>query len=136
MHYIFLKNIVETIITNFVCPECGVPTNEQSVQVLAIKEQAIGLHLICPGCHAHAELHAEVSSLANQLLTNEHGKKFFEEFIKQGGTFGSSMPSSEPNPNNVPRINDADIVKIHQNLQHAQSVADFIDETPPTQSTI
>jgi hypothetical protein len=39
MNYIFLKNIVETIIQNFTCPECQSPTNEQTLQVTGIGSQ-------------------------------------------------------------------------------------------------
>lgn len=128
MHYIFLKNILQTILENFSCPQCQSKTTEQAMLVTGISSHAVDVHINCHICSMHSHLCAEVNSIATQMLDNEHGKKFFEEFIKNGGTIGANMEKKVPNQENTPGIKDEDIIKIHNDLKNIKSVEDLMSE--------
>lgn len=82
MPYIILKNIIESVISNFACPQCKSNTNEQAIHISAISSQGIDINITCHTCGANSQLNAEINTVASQLLANEHGRKFFEGFIK------------------------------------------------------
>lgn len=84
MLYIFLKNIIESVIEHYTCPQCHGKTSEQDIHIAGITSQGVDLHIQCHACNINSLLHAEVNTLASQLLQNEHGRKFFEDFIKHG----------------------------------------------------
>ena len=124
MPYIFLKNILESIIANYVCPDCGWKTSAEQLNITGISSRWIDIHLTCSVCNTHSHLSAEVNTMASELLNTEHGNKFFEEFIKNGGTIGAKMV----NKNNTPTkgINAADIAKIDEDIKNAKSIEDLM----------
>lgn len=83
MQYIFLKTIIDTIITNFQCPHCQNKTNEQSIQISGVSTSGLDIIIHCHVCKAHTQLNAEINTMAAQMLQNEHGRRYFEEFLKQ-----------------------------------------------------
>jgi hypothetical protein len=128
MQYIFLKNILETVLANYVCHNCQNKTNEQYIQVTGISSGGVDLHIHCHVCGNHAQLGAEVNTLAVQMLESENGRKYFQEFLSQGGTIGASLvnkPTSQSTENSN-TINDADIIRIHNDLQNAKSIEDLM----------
>lgn len=62
--------------------------------------------------------------MASELLNTEHGNKFFEEFIKNGGTIGAKMINKKAPPSKG--INDADIAKIDEDIKNAKSIEDLM----------
>jgi ribosomal protein S9 len=71
MQYIFLKNILETILSNYVCSECQNKTNEQSIQITGVSSHGVDIHVHCHVCGGHAQLNAEINTIAAQMLQNE-----------------------------------------------------------------
>ncbi len=128
MQYIFLKNILETVLANYVCHNCQNQTNEQSLQVTGISSSGVDLHIHCHVCGNHAQLGAEVNTLAAQMLESENGRRYFEEFLSQGGKIGATLAnkSGEQLTEGNGKINDADIIKIHNDLKNAKSVEDLM----------
>lgn len=124
MPYIFLKNILESIMANYVCPDCGGKTSAEQLNITGISSRGIDIHLTCSVCNTHSHLSAEVNTMASELLNTEHGNKFFEEFIKNGGTIWAKMV----NKNNAPTkgINAADIAKIDEDIKNAKSIEDLM----------
>lgn len=49
------------------------------------------MHIHCHMCSSKSQLNAEINTMASQMLTSEHGRKFFDEFIKNGGTLDTTM---------------------------------------------
>ncbi len=129
MQYIFLKNILETILTNYVCSECQSKTNEQSIQITGVSSHGVDIHLHCPVCGSHAQLNAEINTIAAQMLESDTWKKQFEEFLKSGWTIGAIMQNKwkdiKKSPDNA--IKDEDIIKIHEDLQNAKSIEDLMN---------
>jgi hypothetical protein len=42
------------------------------------------VHIHCHVCGTHSQLNAEINTMASQILASENGKKFLEEFLKNG----------------------------------------------------
>jgi transcription elongation factor Elf1 len=84
MQYIFLKNILETILTNYTCPHCNNKATEQSLTVTAVREKSVNVHVQCHVCGTQSELNAEVNPTAAQMLETKEGRLQFEEFLKSG----------------------------------------------------
>ena len=67
-------------------------------------------------------LHAEINSMASELMTNEHGQKFMDEYLKKGGNISAHMSPSE----NTQKIKDEDITKLYKDLKDANTVEDIL----------
>ena len=91
MPYIFLKNIIESVIANFVCPDCNNKTSAEYLNISGMSSRGLDIHIVCSICSTHSHLAAEINTMASELLNGENGNKFFEEFIKNGGTLGANM---------------------------------------------
>jgi transcription elongation factor Elf1 len=126
MPYIFLKNILESVIANYLCPDCGSKTSAEQLNITGMSSRGIDIHLVCSVCGIHSQLSAEVNTMASELLTSENGHKFFEEFIKNGGNIDAKMINKK-NPN-AKGINAADIAKIDADIQNAKSIEDLMKE--------
>lgn len=126
MLYIFLKNILETVLANYVCPQCQSKTTEQSMQITGISSHGVDIHVTCHVCGTHSQLNAEINSIAAQMLENENGRKYFEEFLKQWGVIGATMKNKKNGEVKTIGIKDEDIMKIHDELKNAKSVEDIM----------
>lgn len=128
MQYIFLKNILETILSNYVCPECQNKTNEQALRVTGISSQGVDIHIHCHVCGAHSQLNAEVNMMAAQMLQSDEWKKQFEEFLSQWWAIGATLHNKQKDIiTNENAIKDEDIVKIHNDLKNAKSIEDLMN---------
>lgn len=128
MQYIFFKNILETILANYLCPQCQSKANEQSLSIMGVRENSLSIHVHCHICGTHSELNAEVNAMAAQMLETEEWRKTFEEFVKSWWTIGATMKNKNPRtPVNPDVIKDEDIVKIHNDLKNAKSIEDLMN---------
>jgi hypothetical protein len=128
MHYIFLKNILETVMTTFACPKCQSKPTEQSVQVTGISSHGVDIHIQCHVCSTHSQLNAEINTIASQMLQSENGKKFLEEFMKNGGTLWAKMENKNIilTTKNKVGIKDEDIQKLDEDIQNAKTIEDLM----------
>ena len=124
MPYIFLKNILESVIANYLCPECSSRIGAEQLLITGISSRGIDIHITCPTCNIHSQLSAEVNTMGSELLNTEHGNKFFEEFIKNGGTIGAKMINK--NNSQTKWINAADIAKIDEDIKNAKTIEDLM----------
>lgn len=122
MHYIFLKNIVDTTLENFLCQNCSKKINTESIMITNVWENGVHMSIVCPHCQAHAELKAEIHQMAQEMLQSEHGKAFFSEFMKKWGTIGAEF--HQPKQQNG--IKNDDIEKIEKDIQWANSIEDLL----------
>lgn len=122
MPYIFLKNIIESVMANYVCPECNSKTNAKQLNITGMSSRGIDIHVSCLFCGLHSQLSAEINTMASELLTSEHGHKFFNEFIKNGGKIDTTMV----NKKNKKWINETDIAQIDAEIQNAKTIEDLM----------
>lgn len=68
--------------------------------------------------------------MASSMLENEHGKKYFEEFLKNGWTLGATLKwnTKKEAISKNSSIKDEDILKVHNDLKHAKSIEDLMGE--------
>ena len=71
MPYIFLRNIIESVIANYVCPDCGSKTATEQITITGMSSRGLDLHLICVLCGLQSHLAAEVNTMASELLASE-----------------------------------------------------------------
>lgn len=121
MLYIFLKNIIEVVSSNYLCPDCGNKTKQDELSITGISSRGVDIHLICWTCNIHSHLSAEINPMTSQLLTGENGQKLFEEFIKKWGNINTSIIN-----NKNTWINAADIAKIGEDIQNAKTIEDLM----------
>ncbi len=128
MQYIFLKNILETILSNYICPECQNKTNEQAIQITGISSRGIDIHIHCHVCGAHSQLNAEINTSAVEMFENEEWKKQFREFLNQWWTIGAIMKNTQWDTakTDTHAIKDEDIVKIHNDLKKAKTIEELM----------
>ena len=124
MPYIFLKNILESVIANYTCPDCGSKTSAEHLNLTGMSSRGVDIHITCSVCGIHSHLSAEVNTMASELLNWENGHKFFEEFIKNGGTLWANMINKKNK--NSKWINAADIAKIDEDIKNAKSIEDLM----------
>lgn len=128
MQYIFLKNILETILSNYICPGCQNKTNEQALQITGVSSHGVDIHVHCHICGAHSQLNAEVNMMAAEMLESDEWKKQFAEFLSQWWTIGATLHNREREiKNNGSAIKDEDIIKIHNDLKNAKSIEDLMN---------
>ena len=113
MLYIFLKNIIETTISQYVCQSCQGKVDESSVSVVGIGEHMIDLEVHCPHCQTHTHIHAEVANIANEMLRTDEGKALLKKVMKNGNL-------------NENAIKDEDIMTLRNELSSVQSVKDLL----------
>lgn len=62
------------------------------------------------------------------MLQNENGKKFLEEFLKNGWTIGANMENVETTKIVSEKwIKSEDIDKLNEDLKNAKSIEDFMN---------
>jgi len=71
MLYIFLKNIIDTTISHYICQNCQGKVDESAVTVSGIGDHMIDLDVHCPHCQTHAHIHAEVANIASEMLKTD-----------------------------------------------------------------
>ena len=71
MPYIFLRNILESVIANYICPDCGSRTAAEQITITGMSSRGLDLHLVCVLCGTHSHLAAEVNTMASELLAGE-----------------------------------------------------------------
>jgi predicted RNA-binding Zn-ribbon protein involved in translation (DUF1610 family) len=124
MPYIFLNNILESVVANYICPDCGNKTSAEQITITGMSSRGLDLHLVCGLCGLHSHLAAEVNTMASELLASQGGQQFFSEFIRNGGTTGATM-HNQKNPN-AKGINAADIAQIGEDIANAKTIEDLM----------
>ncbi len=124
MPYIFLKNIIESVVANYVCPDCWAKAGLEHLNITGMSSRGVDIHINCSVCGAHSHLSAEVNTMASEMLSGPDGAKFFEEFIKNWGTLGATMNNKKNN--GYKWINAEDIAKVDEDLKNAKSVEDLM----------
>ena len=124
MPYIFLLNIIDSIIGNYRCPDCNSATNPEALVINGMSSRGLDIHLVCPVCSVHSQLSAEVGSIAADIFANAWWAKFFEEFIKNGWVPDSTMVNKKSSW--IQAIGVADIAQIDEDIKNAKTMEDLM----------
>ncbi len=63
-----MKNLIESLIQNFTCPDCSQKVNDTNAEVVWAAWNAVNLDLICPNCGKHTMVRAEMQNISLQSL--------------------------------------------------------------------
>lgn len=121
MNYLFLKNIIESILANFHCPECGLTPPENALEIKTITDKGVDISFLCPKCQSKALMKAELgqTKLSSDFMNSETGKNFLQELtMHQKIIF--------PKPQNK-GISSDEIEKIEEKLSKNTTINDLIN---------
>ncbi|MDQ7009669.1 MAG: hypothetical protein Q9M94_05250 [Candidatus Gracilibacteria bacterium] len=63
MNFQTLKGMVDSLVQTFSCPECNSGVDENCVDVMGTAGQNINVDVICPHCHKHSIIRAQILAL-------------------------------------------------------------------------
>ena len=107
MHYLILRNIVETTLQHFRCSQCGSPGNEAAVSVESVAGGAVDLKAACPSCGATVQIHAAVHAVGDKMPLTLSRR---------------DTPESSPEP----LIKDKDVIELSRDLGSCTSLKDLL----------
>lgn len=70
MNYLILKNIIENVVKNFLCPACHVHIAEQDLEVVWAAWNTVNVSVKCPSCNKNAMIKTEVAQIDFQNIEN------------------------------------------------------------------
>lgn len=125
MQYTFLRGVIESTLSNFVCPHCQSKADEQWIFLTWMTSQWVDINIHCASCHTNTLLHAEVNMIANEMMNSEHGKNFIKEFLQKWWNMNIEWQQNLllKNENS---IKDEDIINMYKNLKNAHSIEDIL----------
>lgn len=63
MNYEMMKNLIDSLINNFSCPDCSSKVTWKNAEIMWAAGSAVNMDLVCPKCGKHTMVRAELSSL-------------------------------------------------------------------------
>lgn len=74
MNYGALKWLVETVVQNYVCPECNANVNDINIDVIWAAGNTVNIDIECPSCGKHSMIKSEVISfdMTKMMIPKEH----------------------------------------------------------------
>lgn len=127
MNYLFLKNIMSSILGNFTCPECGNPPDEESLNLKTVMDREINIHFICKHCKSKAVMKAELGQLAGGFLSTEAGKDFLKKAIAEKKIIVADARNPGKNFSQKNGISDSEISQIEEKLAKNPTINDLIN---------
>ena len=61
MNYILLKNIIDNVVQNFICPSCQTPVSEQDLEIVWAAGNTVNVNVKCSACQRNAMIKTEVA---------------------------------------------------------------------------
>ena len=107
MHYLILRNIVETTLQHFRCAKCGAPGHESGMAVEMVAAGAAHLRATCPQCGTSVQIRAAVHAVGDKLPVTL-----------------SSHATPDAAPETI--IKDKDIVALSRDLGACHSLKDLL----------
>lgn len=116
MNYLFLKNIISTLISEFVCPNCNIGRpKEQNLDISKISRAWIELIFSCPHCKTKNILKTEFAPIT---LQTKEWKELFRKLIESWKIF----------TNKKKWIPKEEIKKIEEKLSQNLTVTELIKD--------
>lgn len=107
MHYLILRNIVETTLKHFRCAKCGSQGTEASMAVESVSPVAADLKATCAQCGTSVRIKAAVHAVGDKLPVTL-----------------SSQATPDSRPEMI--IKDKDIVELSRDLGACHSLKDLL----------
>lgn len=126
MNYLFLRNILETLLANFQCPKCQTKPLEQSLFLQKVSTGSVHVEVHCPSCHEKTTIHAELNQLTGEFLSSQEGRVFFEKFMN--GKNAHIFKKTTTQKHNPDSLSEKDIQSVTESLQNHSTIQELIDD--------
>ncbi len=127
MNYQMLKTLIDSLVTNFKCPNCNGTVSESNIEIVWAAWSSINLDVECTQCSKHTFVKAEVSqmNLWNILdMTNGNIDELKQKL--QNKLSGISMKKISM-PEKAPQIKEKEILELREILKNDNiNVEDFL----------
>jgi len=129
VNYLFLKNILDSLFGNFVCPHCQAKPREQAVFIDAVSATTIDVRIHCSECSNVSTLKAELTQMTGDFLNSAEGKTFIDGFMRNQKNAEIRFQPQHPHANTkkIEGLSEADIQAIEKNIQPHSTIQDLID---------
>lgn len=126
MNYQILKTLLDSLISNFKCPECSSWVSEKNIEIVGAAGTSVNLDLMCPNCEKHTFVKAEVSQI-NLWNIIDLKSENIEELKKKLSNQLSSMKSSNWLNEIKAQIQEKEILELRDILKNENiNVEDFL----------
>ncbi|MDD5769353.1 MAG: hypothetical protein PHE25_00145 [Candidatus Gracilibacteria bacterium] len=132
MNYQMLKTLLDSLVSNFKCPNCSNTVNDSLIEIVGAAGSSVNLDIFCSNCEKHTFVKAEVSQINLGNLMNFKGENINEIKQKlQEKLSGLNIKKADfSNTKNIEaKINDKQILELRETLKNENvNVKDFLSE--------
>lgn len=130
MNYQMLKTLLDSLISNFKCPNCWSWINENSLEIVWAAWTSINLDVMCNNCQKHTFVKAEVSQINLWNIPNINPENI-EEIKQKLQERLSNIKIKKSNiwetKNIQAQINENDILELRETFKNEHlNVEDFL----------
>ena len=118
MNFGMLKNMVENLVSSYVCPFCSSKSmSEQNIDIVGAAGNTVNIDMHCPSCHKHFMAKTEVIHMEIWNISADKIQQIKNSITALKWKMWGNL-SIETSPNNiVDAIKDTSILDIHKELQ-------------------
>ena len=118
MNYQMLKTLLDSLVSNFRCPNCDSWTQENNLEIIWAAWTSVNLDVFCPSCQKHTFVKAEVSqiNLWNLVDINPENIGEFKEKLAQKLT-SINIWKKEISSKIEAKINENEILELRKALK-------------------
>ncbi len=128
MNYQMLKTLIDSLLTNFRCPNCESQVGESNIEIVGAAGTSINLDIACGQCSKHTFVKAEVSqmNLSNILdMTNGNIDEFKQRLSQR--LSGISMKKTDWIEDKKAQIKEKQILELREIFKNKNTnVEDFL----------
>lgn len=116
MNYKALKVMIESVTSNYTCPSCNSPVNDESLDIIGAAWTSINIDVTCPSCEKHSMIKAEVMNIdvTNMKINPEQLDALKEKIVQMKSVATGESETQKLDPK---RIKDDQIVDLNKNLR-------------------
>ncbi len=136
MNFGMLKNMVENLVSSYICPFCSSKNmNEQHIDIVGAAGNTVNIDMHCPSCNRHFMAKTEVIQMELGTLTADKVSQIQRSLLALKGKLGGNLEieiekNTEAHTNIQTLIREEEILSLRKDMQQKEfSVADlFTDE--------
>lgn len=130
MNYQMLKTLIDSLVTNFRCPNCEWQVGESNIEIVGAAGTSVNLDISCMQCSKHTFVKAEVSqmNLSNILDMTGWNIEEFKQKLWQRLSWIATKKAWWGNENN-PQIKEKQILELRELFKNENTnVEDFLGQ--------
>lgn len=132
MNYQMLKTLLDSLVSNFKCPNCSNTVNDSLIEIVWAAWSSVNLDIFCSNCEKHTFVKAEVSQINLWNLMNFKWENINEikQKLQEKLSWLNIKKADFSNTKNIEaKINDKQILELRETLKNENvNVKDFLSE--------